>query len=89
MMLVTKRNRLLSNQIDRCDIRGAVDFRNQPQNQRDEEYRAEDTDPRDCIGTAVKNLRHRRATRAAAGLHRESDEQVQCPFSLGQKLQPF
>ena len=61
--LVAELNRLLARDVRLGDPGRAVDFGEEPEQAGDEEHRAEDADPRDRVGAAVKDLRHRSTSR--------------------------
>ena len=63
--LMAELNRLFAGDLRVGDPRGAMDLGDQPQQSGDDEERAEDTDPGNGVGAAVKDLRHSNVTRAS------------------------
>lgn len=59
MMFVAELNRLLAWEISLRVVRGPVELEQQPDNQSDEEDRAEDGDLRDEVRASIKDLTHR------------------------------
>jgi hypothetical protein len=58
VVFVAELNRLLAREISLSVVRGPVEFEQQPDNQSNEEERAEDGDLRNEVRTSVKDLPH-------------------------------